>query len=151
MEARFVLALLLIALGMLAYRGLRIYGLRRAARAAPDHLPGYQRGRPAILYFTSPTCQPCRTTQRPVLERVRRRFGERLQMLEVDASRQTRLADAWGVLALPTTFVIDAQGRPRGVNHGVASESRLVHQLAAMGETEAERSSLAIRQLEEEE
>jgi hypothetical protein len=72
-------------------------------------------------------------------------------MLEVDASHQTRLADAWGVLALPTTFVIDAEGRPRGVNHGVASESRLVHQLAALGEAAAERSPLSIRQLEGEE
>jgi len=33
---------------------------------------------------------------------------------------QPEIASQWGVLSVPTTFVIDAQGNPRYVNHGVA-------------------------------
>jgi thioredoxin-like negative regulator of GroEL len=106
---------------------------RRAARrrdVAGLHSIGYRRGLPAVLYFTAPGCAPCETVQKPALVRLAERFKGRLQILEVDASEKPRLADAWGVLAVPTTFVIDSAGRPRGVNHGPTHEHRLMAQLA---------------------
>jgi len=33
------------------------------------------------------------------------------------------------VLSVPTTFIIDSQGRPRRVNHGVASAEKLLNQI----------------------
>jgi thiol-disulfide isomerase/thioredoxin len=106
---------------------------RRAARTqdvAQLTSIGYRLGLPAILYFTAPGCAPCETVQKPVLARMAERLRGRLQILEVDASEKPRLADAWGVLAVPTTFVIDAAGRPRRVNHGPTHEHRLMAQLA---------------------
>ncbi|HLE53485.1 MAG TPA: hypothetical protein VI755_15570, partial [Anaerolineales bacterium] len=38
-------------------------------------------------------------------------------------------ADYWGVLSVPTTFIIDRRGRPRRVNHGVASAEKLFKQI----------------------
>jgi thiol-disulfide isomerase/thioredoxin len=97
-------------------------------------LPGYQPGLPAILYFTTPGCQPCRTVQKPALEKLRGWLGAGLQVIEVDASAESRLADHWGVLSVPTTFVIDSRGEPKGINHGVALAEKLLTQLEAAEE-----------------
>ncbi len=50
-------------------------------------------------------------------------------MIEVDASARPEIAQEWGVLSVPTTFVIAANGQPRYVNHGVASAEKLIQQL----------------------
>jgi hypothetical protein len=56
-------------------------------------------------------------------------MGGLIQVIEVDAAAQPELADYWGVLSVPTTFIIDARGRPRRVNHGVASAEKLERQI----------------------
>lgn len=86
-------------------------------------------GIPAILYFTTPDCVPCRTMQRPALKRLQAQLGEGLQVIEVDATAQPQLADYWGVLSVPTTFIIDEHGQARRVNHGVASADKLLSQI----------------------
>lgn len=144
MHERIVVALMLLAPGALAGWGLCRLSLRRAGRAAQD-LPGYRRGRPAILTFTPSGFQPCRTVQRPALERLRQRFGRSLQVVETDASPQTRLADAWGVLGVPINFLPDARGRPGAMNHGVTSGARLASQLAALGERPPDPSRVPAR------
>jgi thioredoxin-like negative regulator of GroEL len=104
-----------------------------ARRARASSASEYRIGTPAILYFTSPGCAPCQSVQSPALERLRRAYRAGVQVLEVDATRQPHLADAWGVLSVPTTFLIDADGRPRAVNHGVARFERLHAQLIGLG------------------
>jgi thioredoxin-like negative regulator of GroEL len=89
----------------------------------------YQSGHPTIVYFTTPTCAPCKTVQRPAIESLKRNLGEWLQVIEVDASVEPELAQNWGVLSVPTTFIIDSEGTPRHVNHGVATAEKLTHQL----------------------
>ena len=49
-------------------------------------------------------------------------------MIEVDASARPDLASHWGVMSVPTTFLIDASRRPRHVNHGVATVDKLLKQ-----------------------
>ena len=138
MSERLAIALALLATGGLGYAlGSRLWLAIRARSALGLGEFGYQPGKPAILYFTSPGCVPCITLQRPALAQLMAAFGRRLQVLEVDATQHPRLADAWGVLSVPTTFIIDADGRPRGVNHGVARAARLAAQLAAVGEVPA--------------
>jgi thioredoxin 1 len=86
-------------------------------------------GVPAILYFTTPTCVPCKTIQRPALARLQEQMMDSLQVIEIDAAARPELADYWGVLSVPTTFIIDARGRPRRVNHGVSSAEKLQRQV----------------------
>jgi thiol-disulfide isomerase/thioredoxin len=133
MTARLILALALAGLGWLSYMGLSRLVLAWRTRRGLG-VEAYQSGRPAVLYFTAPGCAPCHTMQRPELDRLAAEFGPRLQIIELDATQRPDMADHWGVLSVPTTFVIDAQGRPRGVNHGVARAERLAAQLAAVGE-----------------
>lgn len=86
-------------------------------------------GLPAILYFTTPDCIPCKTTQGPAVEELREQFRDRLQIVKVDASERSDLVNYWGVLSVPTTFIIDAAGQPRHVNNGVTLAPKLRQQL----------------------
>ena len=129
---RLLLTAGLILLGLLAYQLLKRYQLRRR-RSQALGIPGYRPGQATILYFTTPTCAPCRTVQKPALAAIKDQYGSSVNILQFDASRHTGLADSWGVLSVPTTFIIDRQGRPRGVNHGVARAGKLKSQLGDIG------------------
>lgn len=125
---RALMALGIMLLGWAAYRVWLALSLRAKSSRAPG-LETFRRGTPAILYFTTPQCVPCRTQQRPALKKVQMDLGEQVQVIEIDATAQPAIADYWGVLSAPTTFVIDASGQPRRVNHGVASAAKLKQQL----------------------
>jgi thioredoxin-like negative regulator of GroEL len=125
---------LLIAVGI-AFIGLALYWAINTvtlarARARVTGLERARRGVPVLLYFTTPTCAPCKTIQRPAIQRLQERIGERLEVVEIDAASQPEVASRWGVLSVPTTFIIDAQGNPRYVNHGVAPLDKLQRQLS---------------------
>ncbi|MBX3045925.1 MAG: thioredoxin family protein [Anaerolineales bacterium] len=84
---------------------------------------------PAILYFTTPDCVPCKTQQRPELRRLVE-LDARVQVIQIDATQQPKVADYWGVLSVPTTFVINSRGQARAMNPGVARADKLLRQLA---------------------
>lgn len=92
-------------------------------------LETFRPGTPGVLYFTSPGCLPCQTVQRPALMSLKERLGDRLQIVEVDVADRPDLADYWGVLSVPTTFVIDRRGEPRCINHGVTAREKILQQL----------------------
>jgi protein-disulfide isomerase-like protein with CxxC motif len=60
---------------------------------------------------------------------VKQALGEKVQVIEIDASERKDLADEWGVLSVPTTFILDKKGQPRQVNHGVTRAEKLLAQL----------------------
>jgi thioredoxin 1 len=128
---RLFLALALIAVGYIVCCGWNRWQLWRLsdARRSPG-LEGWQAGVPGILYFTTPECAPCRTMQRPALERLRAEWPDEVQVIEIDASAAMPVADHWGVLSVPTTFVLDGRGQPHHVNHGVAGLEKLKRQLS---------------------
>lgn len=103
-------------------------GLLFRSRGAARELPGFENGRPAIVYFSSASCAPCRAIQRPAVERARARLGGRVAVIEVDALERPDLAVRWGVATVPTTVLVDGAGRPREVNVGVASADKLAAQ-----------------------
>ncbi len=125
---RLIWAAAILGAGMGLYWTANRWTLRRSrVRVRQDSfLP---KGMPVILYFTTPTCVPCKTIQRPALQRLKDQAGENLQVVEIDASQQPEVASRWGVLSVPTTFIIDAKGDPKHVNHGVAPYEKLQKQL----------------------
>lgn len=125
---RLGLAAGLMAAGWGTYLALNRALLRRASRKKLG-LEGFKPGKSTILYFTTPHCLPCKTVQRPALAKLAEMVGDGVEVIQVDALERPDLAEAWGVLSVPTTFLIDSSGEPRGVNHGTASAEKLLGQL----------------------
>ncbi len=88
-----------------------------------------QPGIASIVYFTTPGCIPCQTQQQPALRRLQTELGDRIQVVQIDASEEPELASRWGVMTAPTTFVIDEAGEAQAVNHGAVNEHVLKRQL----------------------
>jgi len=99
-------------------------------------LPFDLSGRPAILYFTTPACAPCKTVQRPALRKIAEMYAGKLDVIEVDATEKVDLARQWGVLSVPTTFILDSRGVPRFVNHGVTRADKLMNQINNIQDTQ---------------
>ena len=125
---RLLVSVVVIGCGLVLYWMVNRIQLKRAG-VKLHGLDSIRPGSPAILYFTTPTCVPCRTVQRPAILSLKEQLGEDLQVVEIDASVHPELADEWGILTVPTTFLIDASGQPRRVNQGVASKEKLFQQL----------------------
>lgn len=125
---RFLLALAIAAAGFGIYQ-LASRGVLMRARNAGRKSPVGQPGQPAILYFTTPDCAPCKTIQRPALNQVKALLGEKLTVVEVNAYENPETAREWGVLSVPTTFILDERGIPRHVNHGATPAGKLIRQL----------------------
>jgi thiol-disulfide isomerase/thioredoxin len=128
---RIGLTIVLIGLGWAGYQLLNRLMLKNA-RQKSRQLPGLHPGTAAIVYFTTPDCVACKTMQRPALVRLQQMSGDRLQVIEINAYEKPELAKAWGVLSVPTTFILDPKGAPRQVNHGVMRAEKLFEQLAAV-------------------
>lgn len=122
------LTIAIIAVGLLAYW---IFNQRLLVRAKSNIFTLFSQlpNKPVIVYFTTPDCAPCKTVQRPALNRVRQLLGERLEVVEIDATQRPDLAKIWGVMSVPTTFLLDARGEARFVNNGVTRAEKLMEQL----------------------
>lgn len=134
MIERLTIAIGLAIIGFLAYQLLRRYHIHKTA-AASSHDPilsDLKPGVPAIIYFTTPGCVPCVTQQQPALKRLQTELGDDIQVLQIDASENSAVADRWGVFSAPTTFILDPQRQVRDVNYGVADAPKLIRQLNAL-------------------
>ncbi len=117
--------LIMAAIGMWVMRRGRI----RRAQNAIQRL-GITPGTPTIVYFWSPACQQCRNAQKPVLERMVEEYGEeRLQLVSYNVEESFDMAKAWGVMTIPTTFIVDQSGEVVFANNGLATDGMLHRQL----------------------
>jgi thioredoxin 1 len=114
----------------IASRAYRIW-LRRAPAqdAALDGLGLPRDGLPVVLGFSAEYCLPCKTQQRPALERLRESVGMMLHVLEVDALEHSDLAARYGVLTVPSTVVLDGRRGVIAINYGVTSADKLLAQV----------------------
>jgi len=123
----------LIAIGLIII-GVVFYSLwsKRQRKVAEIALPGLEGRIPnihLIVYFTTITCSPCKTVQRPALEKVQQTFGDRLQVITIDACEQVDLANQWGVMTVPSTFIFSPENELLAHNIGVANVEKLLMQL----------------------
>lgn len=128
-------ALFVLALAVVGFVLYRLYTRRQIGQAAANLdldplLANGKPGVPTIVYFTTPTCAPCRLQQTPVLEQLRRELDDdHLRLIRVDATENPEAADRWGVFSVPTLFVLDSQGQPRSVFNGVVGLEKLKQEL----------------------
>jgi thioredoxin-like negative regulator of GroEL len=85
-----------------------------------------------ILAFSSETCRPCHTLQRPALEEIAARHGDSVAISWIDAPSSPDLAERYHVLTVPTTVVLDAENHVHAVNYGFAPTYRLQEQITAV-------------------
>ena len=132
MIERIIIAGILIFIGIVAYRLMQWWSVHRAEKLVETDplLSNMERGKSAVLYFTADFCIACKTQQMPALQKLTDTLGDDMvQIIEVDAEQQADVAERWGVMSLPTTFILDSDGKPRAVNYGVASTDKLIKQL----------------------
>lgn len=84
---------------------------------------------PTIVYFTSPTCLPCKTVQQPALEQLQQDLQD-IQVIKVDVTTDPDAARRWGVMTAPTTFILDRSGRPDAINYGSVDAQQLKTQIS---------------------
>ncbi len=132
---RFALSIVIIAVGLLAYWLLNQRLLGRA-QSQVESLIGTLPNKPVIVYFTTPDCAPCKTIQRPALSKLLSLMGDNVQVVEVDATQRPDLAKQWGVMSVPTTFLLDARGEARYVNNGVTRVEKLMEQIQTFSDFE---------------
>jgi|SRR5271157_1252605 len=125
-RAALALAIILSGFGIYLFYNwtLKLRTRNLLAALAPIHSGAF-----VLVYFTTPTCVPCKTVQRPAIQRLSQMLGNDLHVVEVDATEHPELASRWGVMSVPTTFLFDPRGQLRHINHGVARAEKLFMQL----------------------
>jgi thiol-disulfide isomerase/thioredoxin len=122
MLERLLIALFVMAIGVGLYL---LFQRRQQARATAAFEPT---GKPTVLYFRSDACAPC-ATQARFLDMVRGQFGDLIAIEKIDADVDRERAERFGVFTLPTTLIIDAAGKVRHANYGLAEPVKLAAQL----------------------
>jgi thiol-disulfide isomerase/thioredoxin len=128
-----LLAVLLLGLAalFLAVKLAAVY--RRGKRVNRVVDPALSQGRPTVLFFTADYCTVCRYRQKPALDELKSALDGELRVVEVDAPAEEPLARRFGVLTLPSTVVLAADGRVSAVNYGFAPSDQLRAQVASVG------------------
>jgi thioredoxin 1 len=141
MFERILLAAVIVALGVLAYRGILLRQRRRAARQSHERAAT---GRSGLLVFTSPTCAPCKLQQLPIVDRLLIDWRDKIELEIIDVTQQPEVAAQYGVWSLPTTIVLDAQRNVVAINQGVAPEYKLRAQLLSTNPLAATHQTLRV-------
>jgi hypothetical protein len=131
-----VLVLVITFLWLMVRSGRRFVEVqRRRALATEPMIPVDDVGANAslslvrILTFSSADCRQCHELQIPALQRVLDARGSKVSVAEVDAPNSPDLTQRYRVLTVPSTVVMDAQGRTHAVNYGFANTQLLLEQV----------------------
>ena len=124
---------LLLAVTVLLTRRASASRFDKLSEAGPDwkalgHEPD---GRRTLVAFSTPSCATCHKAQAPAIDLARQQLGDQaFRVIKIDASRQPEAARAFGVLTVPSTVVLAADGNQViALNHGFAPSAQLVRQL----------------------
>jgi thiol-disulfide isomerase/thioredoxin len=119
----FVVIIAAIGIGLVRRRG------KQRAQNAIQRL-GITPGILTVVYFWSPRCHLCRNAQKPILERMVEEYSEKyLRLISYNVDESAEIAKTWGVMTIPTTFIVDQSGEVLFVNIGLVTDTVLHRQL----------------------
>lgn len=120
------LALLLLAglLGVVVFYALRVAHMRRMRTSAESGLP-------SLLYFRGDSCAVC-PAQGRFVDQLAAQWDGRLHVERIDAERDADAALRYRVFTLPTTVLVDGNGKVHHVNYGLTDAQKLERQLSAL-------------------
>jgi len=129
---------LLVSLALLAL-GFAIAGLIRLVPAlwrvylrwtANDPLTFSRNdGRRTLLYFYTQQCISCKVQQDPALRQLAETYSGRLSLARLDALEESEIARRFHILTVPSTVVLDQDGRVVDANLGYTPSEKLAAQL----------------------
>jgi thioredoxin 1 len=102
--------------------------LENSAAGVPS--TGFVKGKPGLIVFGSTACAACVHVQNPAAQRLEAAMGGTIQVVHVDVDDQPSMAGRFGIMSLPTVFILDATATVRRVNHGLVSHDELKRQLS---------------------
>jgi len=132
LERLALLALLLVGLAALWVAVVAGARYRRWRRVDRMRNPELSQGKTTVLFFTGEHCSVCHHRQKPALDVVRSSHNGDLRVIELDAVEENSLARRFGVLSLPSTVVLAADGTVGAVNYGFAPSDQLNAQVASL-------------------
>jgi thioredoxin 1 len=81
--------------------------------------------KPVLVDFWAAWCQPCRLLA-PIVERVADQFAGKVKVGKVDVMENQKLAEKYGVDAIPQLFVFKGSDQPVGHLVGLSDEGEIV-------------------------
>ena len=79
---------------------------------------------PTLVDFYAIWCGPCKTMQ-PVLEDLKKHFGEKLRVLKIDVDKNQQLAEQLKIRGVPT-FILFKSGEKKWRESGAYSLNQLI-------------------------
>ncbi|SRR5581483_5525749 len=92
-------------------------------------MPEIDLSRVRILAFKSADCRQCHQLQDPALQRVVEARWDTVTVVDIDATTEYELVQAYHVLTVPSTVVLDATGQAHAINYGFANTQCLLEQV----------------------
>jgi len=88
--------------------------------------------RPVLIDFFAEWCGPCKR-QGPILEELKRRMGEKIEIRKIDVDQHMDMANRYGIRVVPT-LVIEKDGQVVRSLEGVTSAETLESMLTPLVE-----------------
>ncbi len=88
--------------------------------------------RPVLIDFFAEWCGPCKR-QGPILEELKRRMGEKIEIRQIDVDQHMDMANRYGIRVVPT-LVIEKDGKVVRCLEGVTSAETLESMLGPLVE-----------------
>lgn len=124
---------LVLALTVLLARRANASRLRALRQSGPDWeaLGQQPDGRRTLIAFSTPSCAACHKAQAPAIDLARQQLGDdAFRLIKIDASQKPEAARAFGILTVPATVILAADGQQVVArNHSFAPSGQLVRQL----------------------
>ena len=84
---------------------------------------------PTVLYFWTDQCVRCKTSQRPVLNNLKKEKNN-FNLVDVNAIGQKEITFFFNIRTVPSTIIFSNDGKSRFVNNGYANRDELARQIS---------------------